>query len=225
VVKLVRQTLHLGNADLLHPTHMYRLFQAFWQSRAPLEAIERFALRRPLRPLEVDEIAASLPREFVAARFYFNDAFPDTETNRRFVTDLLTAVAENTDVVLLNPATLVDDLHDVPVPQRRRIHPIAQLMSPRTNLDVQSRVIARARAFLGTHGGLSYLGPLYGVRSLSFYSEARPDVARHLELARHAFTTMQAGSYVALDVTDLTTLQAALGAHHEAIAGARRAGL
>jgi hypothetical protein len=218
VVKLVRQTLHLGNADLLHPTHMYRLFQAFWEGKAPLEGIERFALRRPLPALEPDAVAASLPGEFVAARFYFNDAFPDTETNRRFVADLLTAIAESTDVVLLNPATRVDDLHDVPVPQRRRIHTIAPLLSPRTSLDVQSRVVARARAFVGTHGGLSYLEPLYGVRSLSFYSELRPDVARHLELARQAFNTMKAGSYVALDVNDLTTLQAALGAHHEAIA-------
>jgi hypothetical protein len=217
IAKLVRQTLHLGNADQLHPAHMYRLFQSFWQSKAPLDSIERFALRRPLPAIETGDVAGALPHDFVAARFYFNDAFPDTETNRRFAAKLLTAVADSTDVVLLNSATRVDDLHDVPAPQRRRIHLIADLLSARTSLDVQSKVIARSRAFVGTHGGLSYLGPLYGVRSLSFYSEARPDIARHLELARQAFNTMKAGSYVALDVNDLDTLQAALGAH-EAIA-------
>jgi hypothetical protein len=218
-VKLIRQTLQLGNADLLHPTHMYRLFQGFWQSKAPLDAVARFAPLRPLPTIDPSDVVTALPDDFVAARFYFNDAFPDTETNRRFVAELVSAIAESTDVVLLNPSTRLDDLYDVPVPQGRRIHSIAELLSPRTNLELQSKVIARARAFVGTHGGLSYLGPLYGVRSLAFYSRTRPDIARHLEVARQAFGAMRAGAYVALDVNDLGTLQAALGAHHEAIAG------
>ena len=222
IVKLVRQTLHLGNSDVLHPTHMYRLFQSYWQSRSPFDAIDRFVPLRPLPPITTAELAGSLPADFVAARFYFNDAFPDTDANRQFASELLTSLAESTDVVLLNSGIRFDDLHDVPIPQRRRIYPITDLLSPRTNLDVQSKVIARARAFVGTHGGLSYLGPLYGVRSLSFYSEARPDIGRHLELARRAFNAMRPGSYVALDVNDLDTLQAALGAAHEAVAGVAR---
>ena len=220
IVKLVRQTLHLGHLDVLHPTHMYRLFQSYWQSKAPLDAVERFARIRPLPAIDTSDVAASLPGDFVAARFYFNEAFPDTEANRRFAASLVASLAESTDVVLMNPAARLDDLDDVPIAQRRRIHSIADLLSPRTNLEVQSKVIARARAFVGTHGGLSYLAPLHGVRSVSFYSEARPDILRHLEFARRAFGTMRAGSYVALDVTDLDALQVALGAHHEAIAGA-----
>ena len=222
IVKLVRQTLHLGQTDLLHPTHMYRLFQGFWQSRVPLEAIDRFMQVRPLPAIDSSDVAGALPSEFVAARFYFNDAFPDTDDNRRFVNDLLTSIAETTDVVLMNPATHLDDLQDVPVTARRRIHSIADLLSPRTNLDVQTKVIARSRAFVGTYGGLSYIGPFCGVRSLSFYSTPRPDLMRHLELARRQFNAMPGGSYLALDMNDLGTLQAALGAHHEAIAGVSR---
>jgi hypothetical protein len=222
IVKLVRQTLHLGTSDLLHPTHMYRLFQGFWQSKAPLEAIDRFMQLRPLPAPDTSDLAGSLPHTFVAARFYFNDAFPDTAENRRFVSDVLTSVADSTDVVLMTPAIRLDDLLEVPAPQRRRIHAIGDLLAPRTNLEVQSKVIARSRAFVGTHGGLSYLAPLYGVRSLSFYSTARPDVLRHLEAARRGLNAITAGSYVALDVNDLGTLEAALGAHHEAIAAVAR---
>jgi hypothetical protein len=219
IVKLIRQTLHLGNSDLLHPTHMYRLFQNFWQSKAAIDWIERYSTIKALPVLDTSDVAASLPDTFVAARFYFNDAFPDTESNRRFVTELLEGLTETTDVVLLNSSAQLDDLQDVPIAARRRIHDIAHLMPPRTNLEVQSKVIARSRAFVGTHGGLSYLGPLYGVKSLSFYSVSTPAMVRHLELARRAFTAMPPGSYVALNVNDLDTLRAGLGERHEALAG------
>jgi hypothetical protein len=221
-LKLVRQSLHLGGTDLLHPMHMYRLFQAFWQERAAFDTVERFLPYAPLPAIDTSEVAGSLPDDFVAARFYFNDSFPDTEENRGFVARLLAAVSETTDVVVLNPRAQLDDLQDVPVVARRRIHAIADLLAPRTNLEVQSRVIARARAFVGTHGGLSYLGPLYGVKSLSFYSAPTPSMRRHLDVARRAFTAMMPGSYVALDVSDLDTLRAGLGGHHEAIAGLAR---
>jgi hypothetical protein len=217
-VKLVRQTLHLGDCELLHPMHMYRLFVAFWHSRAPVEAVQRFTRFAPLPPIDTADVAASLPDEYVAVRFYFNDAFPDTDVNRRFVADLLTALAETTEIVLLNPGIGIDDHLDVDITARRRIHGISHLLTARTNLEVQTKVIARARAFVGTHGGLSYLPPLYGVKSLSFYSRVLPFTARHLEVARHAFSGMRPGSHVALDINDLDTLRSALGEPHEAIA-------
>jgi hypothetical protein len=190
---------------------MYRLFHRFWQSRAPVDVVESFTVHAPLPSPGIGDLAGQLPDDYVAVRFYFNEAFPDTEANRRFASQLLQTLAATTDVVLLTPSMRLDDHQDLPAAARGRIHEISHLMSPRTNLDVQSRVIAQARAFVGTHGGLSYLAPLYGVKSLSFYSDARPHTVRHLELARRVFTRMQPGSYVALDVNDLDTLRAALG--------------
>ena len=35
------------------------------------------------------------------------------------------------------------------------------LMTPETNLDVQTRIISAADAFVGTYGGFSYLAPLF----------------------------------------------------------------
>jgi hypothetical protein len=221
-IKLVRQGAHLPHCELLHLMYMYRLFHKFWQSRAAVESVEHFTMHKPLPRIDTSELAGHLPDDYVAVRFYFNDVFPETEPNRRFVVELLNLLAETTDVVLLGSSIQLDDHHDVPVTARGRIHDISHLMSPRTNLDIQSKVIARARAFVGTHGGLSYLPPLYGVKSLSFYSDPRPHTVRHLELARRAYTRMHPGSYVALDVNDLDTLRAALGEQHEAIAGLAR---
>ena len=221
ILKLVQQTLHIRDADLLHPMHMYRLFHEFWQQRGPASVIDNFAMIAPLPPPDTSAVAAKLPDEYVAIRFYFNDAFPETDANRRFVTTLVNALAETTNVVVLNPPMQIDDHEDVQIAARGRVHNIAHLMTPRTNLEVQTQVIARARAFLGTHGGLSYLPPFYGVKSLSFYSAPAAFSMQHLELARRAFTRMQPGSYVALHVDDLDTLRLTLGERYEAIAGIR----
>jgi hypothetical protein len=222
IVKLVQQTLHIRDGELLHPMHMYRLFHEFWQRRGPVNVIEDFAHFAPLPSLDAGELASRLPDEYVAVRFYVNDAFPDTETNRGFVEDLVDALAATTDVVVLNPPWQLDDHQDLPIARRSRVHSAAALMSPRTNLDVQSHIIARARAFLGTHGGLSYLPPFYGVKSLSFYSDPAAFSPRHLELARRVFTRLQPGSYVALHIDDLATLRTTLGERYEAIAGIAR---
>ena len=222
VIKLVRQTLHVRESDLLHPTSMYRLFQPYWQGRAPVNTIESFTAYKPLPALDTSELAAQLPEDYIAVRFYFNRAFPDTERNRRFVANLVNALAEESAVVLLTPSAPIDDHLDAEIAPRERIHRIAHLMTPRTNLDVQAKVIARARAFVGTHGGLSYLPPLYGVKSLSFYSDVRAFTIQHLDLARRVYGAMSAGSYIALDVNDLDSLRAALGAQHEALAAVAR---
>jgi hypothetical protein len=49
-------------------------------------------------------------------------------------------------------------------------------------------------------------------------TKTNPGVVQHLELAHHAFSAMQQGSYKALAVNDLDTLRAGLGECHEAIA-------
>jgi len=149
-----------------------------------------------------------VPDDFVAMRFYFNDSFPETEENRAFVADLVARLTETTDVVLLNPGVHLDDHWDLTPAATRRLHTCESLMSPRNNLDVQTKIISRARAFIGNYGGLSYLAPFYGVPSLAFYSNPDGFSVQHLELAHRVFSQIKRGSFVALDVqaVDLVTL-------------------
>ena len=44
-------------------------------------------------------------------------------------------------------------------------------MTPATNLEIQTAVVAHARAFIGTYGGFAYLAPLCGVPATVFHSE------------------------------------------------------
>ena len=84
-------------------------------------------------------------------------------------------------------------------------------MAPERNLEVQTAVIAGARAFVGTYGGYSYLAPLCGVPSLAFYSVREGFFAHHLELAERVFRRLGAGSLLPLDVRDADLVRLALG--------------
>ena len=103
------------------------------------------------------------------------------------------SISRHAPVVLLNTPFAVDDHRDVEA-SGGRVSTIAAHMSPERNLAVQTAVIARARAFVGTYGGYSYLAPFCGVPSLAFYSErilqsASPARrAAHLCEARRSFS-------------------------------------
>ena len=83
-------------------------------------------------------------------------------------------------------------------------------MSPERNLAVQTAVIARARAFVGTYGGYSYLAPFCGVPSLAFYSE-RSFKVHHLHVAQQIFARLGGASLVPLDVASRAARAPAVG--------------
>ena len=59
---------------------------------------------------------------------------------------------------------------------------VDHLMTPQRNLDLQTRIIANARAFVGTYGGLAYVAPFYGVPSVGFYSQESDLMSAHLDV-------------------------------------------
>ena len=210
IVKRVKTKIGRHDLDVLHPMYMNRLFFAYWKSQRSVSLIENFAAFTRLPSVDASDIASELPDDYVAVRFYFNDCFPETEENRRFVGRLLTRLTATTDVVLLNPGLHLDDHWDLTPQMTRRLHSIAHLVTPRNNLEIQTKVITRARAFIGNYGGLSYLAPFYGVQSLVFYSNPGGFSVQHLELADRVFAKMKRGSFVALDVQALDVIGLAL---------------
>ncbi len=86
------------------------------------------------------------------------------------------------------------------------VHKIDHLMTPTTNLQVQSAVIAHARVFVGTYGGLSYLGPFYGVPSIGLFSEESELVLAHLDVSRRLSRRLDA-PLVTLDVREVAMIE------------------
>jgi len=211
ILKLAYQHLGSKQVELLHPMYMYRLFYPYWKSQMSGNLVDTFATFERLPDLDTSDVAGDLPRDFTAVRFYFNESFPDTEENKLFVTRLLDTLTDAGDVVLLNPDLHIDDHWEMTIGKNPRIHSVDHLMTPRNNLEIQTKVISRARAFVGTYGGLSYLAPMYGVTSLAFFSHREKFSPQHLELARRVFGNFKRGSYVVLDTSDIDVLGLAFG--------------
>jgi len=210
MVRAAIAKMGLGQPMLLHPGLMYRLFTPYWKQKATVLRIEAYTQYRRIARPALPELKARLPEDYVAVRFYFSSCFPDTPENRAFAEHVVRGLAETSNVVLLNTPFRVDDHADYGAGRSPRVHTVDDLMTPSRNLDVQTAVIAGARAFVGTYGGYSYLAPLCGVPSLAFYSRREEFFAHHLQLADRVFRAMNTAALVPIDVRDAGVLAMAL---------------
>jgi hypothetical protein len=203
VLRRVRRAVGGSATHVLHPALMYALFMPFWKDQAPVSRVSEHAKYRRLEPPRPSALPP-LPSHYVAARFYFSNCFPDTPDNRAFVARAIDALAEHTDVVMLNPGFRLDDHVDFAAHARTRIHTLDMTAHAADNLAWQSSIIAGAEAFVGTYGGFAYLAPFCGVKSIAFYSD-RNYFTYHLSLAQRAFADV-GGALEAIDVASMRML-------------------
>lgn len=211
VLRGVRARYGRVRFDLLHSQMMVRLFQPIWRERVPLGGIDTYATYPRFERPEPSPWRAQLPDDYVAVKFYFSLQFPDTLENRQFAARVVRLLAKRTHVVLLGSGVKLDDHDDWRLATHGRIHNIDHLLSPESNLDVQTRVIAEARAFVGSYGGFSYLAPFYSVPSFSFYSDREGFLPYHLELAQRVFNRPGAATFLALDTGNVELIESLLG--------------
>ncbi len=114
-------------------------------------------------------------------------------------------------MVLLNTAHRYDDHSDFAAVRHERVHTVEHLMTPETNLEVQTRIICGAKAFVGTYGGFSYLAPFYGIDTVAFFSHPTAFRFDHLEVSKRVFSSLKAGSFVPLDLRDVDVVRLGLG--------------
>jgi hypothetical protein len=211
IIARVERKRGLRDSALLHPSVMYGLFEQFWYQKVPVTLVEAFTSFAALSPPALGDLAPHLPARYVAAKFYGNTALPDSPENRAFVSTYLQRLSEQVDVVLLSTGHRFDDHEDLPAGTGGRIHRVDHLMTPATNLEVQTRIIAAAQAFVGTYGGFSYLAPLSGTGALAFYSDPTGFRFDHLEVAKRVFAGLDRGAFVELDVRSVDLMRLLLG--------------
>jgi hypothetical protein len=210
LVDEVAAARRLEDVSVLHPGLMYRLFEPYWRDEAGYARIDQFTRYRQLTTPVADSLPG-LPSDYVAVRFYFSECFPDTPENRAFARNAVDALAERTTVVLLNPGFQVDDHSDWALHASPRVITIADRLTPESNLAVQTAVIAKARALVGSYGGYSYLAPLCGVPAFGFYS--RPTFKlHHLHAAQRAFERIGTPALTCVETSQMPILQSVLSA-------------
>ena len=172
-----------AGAAVLHPSTMYELLYPYWWGHVDESWVFRHARYR-LLPRPTLPAGITLPDTYTAVRFYFNDCFPDTDVARAFVGRTLRELTREGSVVSLATGLRLDDHGGCDVPGQEVITLPHDLPS-RSNLAVQTAVVAGARAFVGTYGGFSYLAPFHGVPATAYYATGGFS-PRHLAVARAA---------------------------------------
>lgn len=208
ILDAVVSRLGLKEFELLHPRIMYQLFRPVWKGVYGGKYLRRYTRYQfdtiPLPPLE------GLPREYIAVKFYFRPSLPDTVENRQFINSLLFSLAEHNEVVLLNNGFTIDDHNEFNSEVIERIHVIDRFVRPEDNLAIQTRVIANAKLFVGTYGGMSYLAPLVRTPSVTFYSNTEHFLETHLATARQVIKDSGI-PFLVLDVKDKNLLNGLFG--------------
>lgn len=196
IVKRVADQLGLGDVDVLHPHLMYSgVYRYHWSQRNAMDHLLLHALFEPMDRPEPGPIESQLPDDFFAVRFYARKSFADTGAQREFVRRVIERLLDRASVVLLDTPFTVDDHGNVDWMREQlagnrhghRLIQAADWMTPSDNLDVQTRIIARSRAFVGTYGGLSYLAPYLGRPSICFHERIDDVMDAHVNTALTVF--------------------------------------
>jgi hypothetical protein len=208
LTRRARERLGVTEGPLLHPSLLYELLLPL----AELGATPRLAKVAAYEPISAPSLDLDLPERFVAVRFYSSHFFPEAANTTEHVEAVLRALGDEWPLVDLDPNL---DLDDHSAMRAAGVPLDLSSAMPSRNLEIQTAIIARAHAFVGTYGGLSYLPPMVGVPSICFYTESPDKYRRHLSLASELFANREWGDFVALDLgrpRSLEALAIALGA-------------
>lgn len=160
-----------------------------------------------------------LPPEYIVCRFYSGGGTPDHPGVRSTVEAIVSAISEHLPVVSLDPGLRLDEHRDYPVDAIALPE-----LEPRSNLRAITSVVARSSFYIGSYGGLSYLGPYLGIPTVTWLAQpaSGPGAGEpHLQMIRTLFASPRFGDYVVIG-PGLERFARLLGATADAIASRER---
>jgi len=207
LIAAVRSTRGLGDVAVCHPSLMFRLFRNVWHGNLPFDLLWRrtrhVAMSGPSR--RTGPTAPGIPDDFIAAKIYAGPALSTHETTREAVRAVIAQAATIAPVVLLEADLGIDEHRDFDLDGIPNVISARSLMSPRTNLDVQLALIARARFFLSACGGLAWQAPFMGVPTVAIYDSDHL-LAPHLFVTRHAGALTGAAAFTPIDLRGVSRI-------------------
>ena len=197
ILSLVQHHLGFSGTQVFHPALMFRLLKQFWLGKRSIDYLwqhTRFERHPPPPPATLD-----LPAEYVAAKFYSGTALPASGATRRALRTLVSRVAEQRTVIVLDTGIAVDKHKDYVFDGLPNVRTLRGVLAPRVNLGVQTQVIAHAREFIGTCGSLAWLAPMIGVPTVAVFADDR-QLTPHLLVAGHVYRAAGAARFTPLDL-------------------------
>jgi hypothetical protein len=201
ILSRARASLGIDRAAVCHPSTMFRLMRQFWLGNDSLQTVLEYTEYEPITAI-ADVALPRLPDQFVAIKFYTGRALMDTPEHRQQLRRLVERIGRRYPVVALNTNLSLDEHADYVFQDVAGLMTLDGWMTPQNNLAVQTEVIRRATRFVGTCGSLAWLAPMLGTDTLAVYSDDHL-LTSHLYAARHGYASMQAGRFVALDLSAL----------------------
>jgi hypothetical protein len=182
-----------GTMNVLHPSLMFRWFAPFWSGHETLGFVESHTRYARVQPPD-HPAPIALPPEYVAVKFYSARSLPDDPAVRAQLRTIVDGLRDRFPIVQLDTGLSLDDHADVRLDLRDRITSISGRFDPRTNLAMQSRIIAGARMYVGTCGSLAWLAPMLGVPTVPVFTDAA-FLHAHLHLARRVYGRLGGGAF------------------------------
>lgn len=174
VLRGIAARLGIAGHHLLHPGAMYGFFSIFWTEHRRLgvgaDAVMQHACFERLRPLP-PWTGPALPASFVAAKFYDRPSLPRTAETAARIERLLLQIAESRPVISLDTPFSPDDHSPFPLPAHPNIVSARDWMTPETNLQTQTQLLAAADFFIGTYGGTAYMPAFVDTPAIGLYSD------------------------------------------------------
>jgi hypothetical protein len=207
IVSRVGATLLQGRQPrLCHPSLMFRLFRRFWFGDRSLDFFLSHVQFEKMTPPAT--VPRPLPQRFAAVKFYTGPAIADTPEHRQMLRHLVARVAQAMPVIVLDTGLSLDEHRDFLFEGIPNVSALGELLTPATNLGVQTQVIARASLFLGTCGSVAWLAPMLGTPTVGVYADDR-FLSNHLFVARHAYRSIGAAAFSTLDLAAVDALDLA----------------
>jgi hypothetical protein len=200
LVEQASRSLGVEGARVLHPSLLFRWFAPFWSGHETLGFVERHTRHARIEAPAV-ALPIALPTDYVAVKLYGARALPDEAPVRAQLRTLVGGLAERVPIVQLDTGLGVDDHADYTFGGDRVIS-VSGRLDPRTNLAVQTRIIAGARLYVGTCGSLAWLAPLLGVETVPVFTDAS-FLHAHLHVARRAYGRIGGGRFSPVDLGGL----------------------
>ena len=180
IVERAARAFELSDYEVLHPSMLFRVRSRLQKDRA-LERMQD-VLRHARFDISSDNGLRGLPPSYVAMSIAFTEALPNTDENRQFLSALVDHVSADTDVVLVDSPLPTE----IAIRRSDRVHRL-DTIHPNVDTAIQTQVVARARAFVGSHGGLAVAAAFCGTPALTYHSDRIPvDQIERLEAATQA---------------------------------------